>query len=160
MESAVESSAEETGSEYQPILDDIVRLAHKTRGRRWDSVQEAKKEFSEECYPLLETITRALIDLDERVATCEEAAGLADSVIMPELGAQILGTFELGAQLAESVRQSAPGTAIDEQMIALAQAFMSALEPTVQAVAESVVEEETDEEEPTEESDETAEGEA
>ena len=104
---------------------------------------EAKKEFAEETYPILESVVEFFGERFERIERAvAELIDQTESFVQPELADQIHATFAIGRQLALLVSRLRVG-ALDgvtlKRLSAAGVAFVNAADETETAVAQVTV---------------------
>lgn len=146
---------------------DLKREIEKLQNRASKATyMEAKKEFSEEAYPILlafyEEYTERMEDLEGTVA---ELIGQTGSYLQPNLSEQIMATLEIGKKLASDVAAYLETAQVDDltkrKLAEDVAAYLTAAEVTSVAVSEitTEMENEGDEEDEAEEEGDEDEGE-
>lgn len=138
--------------DFQVIVADIERLQKKASEAKY---LEAQKELANNVYPLLAELVRAV---DERLARTEtvvvDLIEDSDSVIQPELAAQIYGCIELGQQLCDAVDAAQVDDVTKARLAEIAQAYRIAANIVIREVAEVAIEPDDAEDEDDEDEDE------
>lgn len=92
--------------EFEQLLADIIRASGRAKGSQY---LEAKKEFADNCYPLIEGLARYFHErLTENEEVIAELIDVEDSQIQPDLAVKIAKALELGARLASIVELATP----------------------------------------------------
>lgn len=145
---------------------DLKREIEKAQARAQRATyMEAKKEFSEEAYPMLLAFYEEYMErMDDLEGTVAELIGQTGSYLQPNLSDQIMATLEIGKKLASDVAAYLETAQIDDltkrELAEDVAAYLTAAQITEVAVTEitSAPEEEGDEEEEVEEDEEDEEG--
>lgn len=152
---------EDPVQEHTYLLEDLAK-AQKRAAKA--TFLEAKREFADECYPLLASFMEHFGARMERLeAAVDEMIEQTESFLQPDLAQQLLATLELGRQLADACTKLKAGDTLDAKTAArfqqLGAAVLTANAMTVEAVNEAALppsedeDDEDDAEEPEENED-------
>lgn len=126
--------------EHAVLLQDIVSAQHRAAKATY---LEAKKEFSDECYPLLAAMVEHFAERFERMEVAIDA--LADeqgSLIQGDLARQLFATLDLAKTLAEAVVSAQKLDELTHKRLQqIAAAYLTAHEMTVEALDDVTIDE-------------------
>jgi hypothetical protein len=136
-----EDEDEEEDGPFAQVKRDIRRAER--RARR-NLSGDMRREFAMELYPLLAAIVEAI---DERTGLLDNAfteiIEQTESFLQPDLSLAVAQVLNLGKALAEMMMKFQPGMKLGpesaKQLHALAQNYLSAVEPVTKALAEATL---------------------
>lgn len=137
--------------EHAFLMEDLAKAEQRAAKAKFI---EAKNEFRDNTYPLMQTMAE---HFGARISRLEQAMDAlidgTDSLIQPELADQILATLELGKVISEEVVKMKAGVPLDEttakRLQGQAAAYLTAFELTAEAVEDHTGADEGEEDEET-----------
>jgi hypothetical protein len=133
--------------EHAFLMEDLAKAEQRVSKAKFI---EAKNEFRDNAYPLMQTMAD---HFGARIVRLEQAMDAlidgSDSLIQPELADQILATLELGKVIADEVAKMKAGVPLDDttakRLQGQAAAYLTAFELTAEAVEEHTTSDESEE---------------
>ena len=115
MSPVVEEEEKNVAEEHTFLLEDISRAQKRAEKAKF---LEAQKEFANEAYPLMSAMAEHYGDRLTRLEQAMDALiDETDTIIQPEVGEQLAGTLEVGAELAAEVMKLQVGQSLDDTTV-------------------------------------------